>query len=65
MKRRWMYVILAMFFTVFFLYSCTSPTTTNSKEVTIVVDRTGVNRNATLILAQDGLNGDWEELTGS
>jgi len=60
-----MYVILAMFFTVFFLYSCTSPTTTNSKEVTIVVDRTGVNRNATLILAQDGLNGDWEELTGS
>ena len=65
MKRRWMYVILATFFTVFFLYSCTSPTTTNSKEVTIVVDRTGVNRNATLILAQDGLNGDWEELTGS
>jgi len=60
-----MYVILATFFTVFFLYSCTSPTTTNSKEVTIVVDRTGVNRNATLILAQDGLNGDWEELTGS
>jgi len=65
MKRRWMYVILATFFAVFFLYSCTSPTTTNSKEVTIVVDRTGVNRNATLILAQDGLNGDWEELTGS
>ena len=60
-----MYVILATFFTVFFLYSSTSPTTTNSKEVTIVVDRTGVNRNATLILAQDGLNGDWEELTGS
>jgi len=60
-----MYVILAMFFTVFFLYSCTSPTTTNSKEVTIVVDRTGVNRNATLILAQDGLSGEWKELTGT
>ena len=65
MKRRWMYVILATFFAIFFLYSCTSLTTTNSKEVTITIDREGINRNATLILAQDGLNGDWEELTGS
>ncbi|HQJ90682.1 MAG TPA: hypothetical protein PLB70_08705 [Paludibacteraceae bacterium] len=65
MKRRWMYVILATFFAVFFLYSCTPPTTTNSKEVTIVIDRAGVNRNATLILAQDGLNGEWKELTGT
>lgn len=48
-----------------FLYSCVSPTTTNSKEVTIIIDRSGINRNATLILAQDGLNGDWKELTGS
>ena len=77
MKRRWMYVILATFFAVFFLYSCTSPTTNNSSnneatnteatnsEVTIVIDRMGVNRNATLVLAQDGLNGEWEELKGS
>ena len=65
MKRRWMYVILATFFAIFFFYSCTSLTTTNSKEVTITIDREGINRNATLILAQDGLNGDWEELTGS
>lgn len=48
-----------------FLYSCVSPTTTNSKEVTIIIDRSGINRNATLILAQDGLNGDWKELTGT
>jgi hypothetical protein len=60
-----MYVILATFFAIFFFYSCTSLTTTNSKEVTITIDREGINRNATLILAQDGLNGDWEELTGS
>jgi len=59
-----MYVILVTFFAIFFLYSCTSLTTTNSKEVTITIDREGINRNATLILAQDGLNGDWEELTG-
>ncbi len=65
MKRRWMYVILATFFAIFFLYSCVSPTTTNSKEVTITIDRLGVYRNATLILAQDGLNGDWKELTGT
>ncbi|HPZ18666.1 MAG TPA: hypothetical protein PLL03_09650, partial [Fervidobacterium sp.] len=65
MKRRWMYVILAMFFAVFFLYSCVSPTTTNSKEVTIVIDRSGANRNATLVLAQDGLEGTWKELTGT
>jgi len=65
MKRRWMYVILATFFAVFFLYSCTSLTTTNSKEVTITIDREGINRNATLILAQDGLNGEWKELTGT
>jgi len=77
MKRRWIYVILATFFAVFFLYSCTPPTTNNgsnnettnneatNSEVTIVIDRAGVNRNATLILAQDGLNGEWKELTGT
>ncbi len=65
MKGKWMYVILATFFAVFFLYSCTSPTTTNSKEVVITIDRDGINRNATLILAQDGLNGEWKELTGT
>ncbi|GEM_PF-372971 len=64
MKRRWMYVILTTFFAVFLLYSCLPPTI-NSKEVTIVVDRLGVNRNATLILAQDGFNGEWKELTGT
>ncbi len=64
MKRRWMYVILTTFFAVFLLYSCLPPTI-NSKEVTIVVDSLGVNRNATRILAQDGLNGDWKELTGT
>lgn len=64
MKRRWMYVILTTFFAVFLLYSCL-PTTTNNTEVTIVVDRLGVYRNATLILAQDGLSGEWKELTGT
>ncbi len=64
MKRRWMYVILTTFFAVFLLYSCL-PTTTNNTEVTIVVDRLGVNRNATRILAQDGLNGEWKVLTGT
>ncbi|HCI28586.1 MAG TPA: hypothetical protein DE117_00130 [Fervidobacterium sp.] len=77
MKRRWIYVILATFFAVFFLYSCTSPTqnngsnneTTNNEatnsDVTIVIDRSGANRNATLVLAQDGLEGTWKELTGT
>ena len=68
MKRRWMYVILATFFAIFFFYSCTStkPTETNeTNEVTITIDRLGAHRNATLILVQDGLSGDWKELAGN
>ncbi len=77
MKRRWMYITLSVFFAFFLLYSCTPPTTNNgsnnettnneatNSEVTIVIDRMGVNRNATLVLAQDGLNGEWKELTGT
>ena len=68
MKRRWMYVILAMFFTVFFLYSCTSPTpieNNKTNEVTVTIDREGAHRDVTLVVAQDGLNGEWKELKGS
>lgn len=77
MKRKWVYVILATFFAFSLLYSCTSPTSNNgsnnevtnneatNSEVTIVIDRVGANRNATLVLAQDGLNGEWKELTGT
>ncbi len=68
MKRRWMYVILAMFFTVFFLYSCTSPTpikNNKTNELTVTIDIEGAHRNVTLVVAQDGLNGEWKELTGS
>jgi len=63
-----MYVILATFFAIFFFYSCTStkPTETNeTNEVTITIDRLGAHRNATLVLAQDGLSGEWKELTGN
>jgi len=63
-----MYVILAMFFTVFFLYSCTSPTpieNNKTNEVTVTIDREGAHRDVTLVVAQDGLNGEWKELKGS
>jgi len=64
MKSKWIYVILVTLFAVFFLNSCL-PLSTSSKEVSIVIDRSGINRNATLVLAQDGLNGEWKELTGT
>jgi len=63
-----MYVILATFFAIFFLYSCTStkPTETNeTNEVTITIDRLGAHRNATFVAVQDGLEKTWEELSGS
>jgi len=59
---------LAMFFTVFFLYSCTSPTpieNNKTNEVTVTIDREGAHRDVTLVVAQDGLNGEWKELKGS